>query len=279
MPRKVFDGHQDNSRNSFAGNGTLSAIITAALNVTDKPLIYLNSNLGQLAGEDARLRIASQEVAVTTAGQVTLTRQFVDETNTNLTAATVVDIGGTSYTTGATGIVTHTLAIATYATVQAMLDGINALPGFFAEIGDALTTTPLATGKHIALTKVVIPEIGFEPIGICDNDVSATNVAYLRIGLPTRKDRDPLQLLQIRGLITSATGGLIQLLSDDQADYVSDGSHQQVYEEYTPATSLTAHLTDTVLDGQTLRGPVVLKVSATAITGAAYSIKYKQALA
>jgi hypothetical protein len=274
MPPK----QRNDQRNSFVGNGSLPSVINARLNTTDLPLIYINSDLGQLSGEDPRKRIDKQTVTVTTAGQVTLTRYMQDEVGDALASGVVVEIEGTEYTTATGGKIAHVLAIATFANVQLMLDGINALPGFIAVIGDALTTTPLATGKHIALTEINIPFIGMEPLGICDNDVSATNIAYKRIGLPTRKDRDPLQLLQIRGKITSATGGLIQVIGDEQDDYVLGGAHQEVYEEYTPSTSLTAHLTDTILDAQTLRGAITLVVSATAITGADYSLKYKQAL-
>jgi len=271
---------RDTSRNSFVGNGKLNAVLTAALDDSDKPLIYINSDLGQLAGEDARKRIDKQTVACTTAGQVTLKRYMVDETGAALASGVVCGIDGTDYTTGSGGVITDTLAIATYATVQAMLDGINALPGYKALIGDALTTTPLATGKHVALTETNIPHIGMEALGICTNDASASEVVYLRIGLPTRKDRDPIQLLQVRGKITAVAGGSVTLYGDDQDDYVSDGSHLIEYDAWTPATNNTLEefMGDNILEAADLRGPIVLKVAATAIDGADFHVKYRQAL-
>lgn len=277
---RKFTGLRSDKRNSFVGNGKLSAVLTAALNTDDKALIYINSDLGQLAGEDARKHIDKQTVASTTAGAVTLKRYMKDETGTALASGVVVEIEGTEYTCGAGGVITHTLAIATYATVQAMIDAINALPGFIATIGDALTTTPLATDKHVAVTEANIPFIGFDPIGAVLNDVSATNVAYLRLGIPTRKDRGPIQLIQVRGLITAVAGGAVTLQRDDQDEYVSDGSHLEEYDAWTPAADATLEkfVDNTVIDAADYRGPMVLKVAATDITGASFHIQYRQAL-
>jgi len=278
-------GYRDDSRNSFVGNGTLDSVIIASLSTTDKGMIYLASDLGQTAGEDARKRIDKQTVTFasdggTDAGLLTLKRYCVDEVGDALASGVTVTIDGTDYTTGAGGVISHALDLEDL-TVKDLLDQINALPGFVAEIGDALTTTTLDGDDIIVdMAETNIPQVSGvgEKLEILKNDVSATNVAYLRIGLPTRKDRDPLQLLQIRGSITDNTDATLQLLRDDEGEYVSDGSHQEEYEAFAPATSLTEHLDENVLEGQTIRGPVVLKVAATAITGASYKVKYRQAL-
>lgn len=275
-----FTGYQDNSRNSFVGNGQLDAIQVAKLTDSDAAMIYIISDMGQLAGEDPRKRIDKQTVATDTAGSVTLKRYMKDETGTALDSGVTVEIGGTEYTTGSGGVITHTLARATYTDVQLMLDAINDLPGFIATIGDATCSALLSIGAHVAVAEANIPFIGSDPLGICHNDASARETVYKRIGLPTRKDRTPLQLIQIRGKITAVAGGSLTLYGDEQDDYVAGGSHLIEYDSWVPETNATLEefMGDNVLDASNLRGPLVLVASATAIDGADFTIKYKQAL-
>ena len=284
MGTQNFTGQRDDSRNSFAGNGKLDAIQMATLDTTDAAMIYINSDIGQSAGEDARKRVHRRTARFvkdggTDAGLLTLKTFVYDETNTILTGTETVTIGGIEYT-ATSGIITHTAIDLADMTVQGMLDTINAIPGFIAEIGDALTTTSLDADDVCVEVDAdtVIPPIGSPALGILTNDVSVSNAVYKRIGLPTRTDRDPLQLLQVRGDIDVMTGGVVEVIRDDQAEYVSDGSHLETYESWVAVAAQTEYLSDNVLEGQTIRGPVVLKVSATSITGAAFSLKYRQAL-
>ena len=275
-----FTGYQDNSRNSFVGSGKLDAIQIATLDDSDAAMIYILADMGQLAGEDPRKRIDKQTVESDTAGSVTLKRYMQDETGTALASGVTVDIGGTTYTCGAGGVITHSLPRATYTDVQLMLDAINALPGFIATIGDATSSALLTIGSHVAVAAANIPFIGAAALGICTNDASERETVYKRIGLPTRKDRGPLQLIGLRGKITLVAGGTITIYGDEQDDYVAAGSHLVEYDQFVPAVDATLEefIGDNVLEGATLRGPLVLVAAATAIDGADFKLKYRQAL-
>ena len=277
-----FTGYQDNSRNSFVGNGNLNAIQVAKVDDSNAAMIYILADLGQLAGEDPRKRIDKQTVESDVDGSVTLRRYVQDETGTALASGVTVEIGGTEYTTEAGGVITHSLSRGTYTDVQLMLDAINALPGFIAEIGDALSNTLLVVDYHTAVAVVNIPLIGSTALGICSNnpDAGGNMTAYKRIGLPTRKDRAPMQLIGLRGSITAVSGGTLTLYGDDQDDYVAGGSHLVEYEQFVPAVGETPEnfISATILDGNELRGPLVLVAAADAIADADFKLSYRQAL-
>ena len=202
----------------------------------------------------------------------------MDETNTVLDPGVVVDIDGTEYTTGAGGVISHAINGAAYTTLHDLIDAINALPGFIAKIGDALTTHDTGTDDFIDVAETVVTDANIRMLKTLFRDISEDNIAYVRIGLPQKQDMAPIQLMQIRGLITNATGATGEIIKDNMVDYKSDGSHQVVYEAFTPDTSLTNHLDDNVLEAQDVQGSIVLKVYATSATGAAYSVKYRQSL-
>lgn len=276
----------DTERNtSFVGNGQLGTIQTAAMTIGDTvhPIISIGSLYDMFAGEDPRKRISKQTITIAPTGSsskllITLKRYVVDETNAAVASGTSVVIDGTTYTTGAGGVISHTIAGATYTTLHDLIDAINALPGFVCYIGDALTTHSTDSDDFIALTETVVPDATIGLLDTLYRDVSEDDVAYVRIGLPRKFDMAPMTLVGISGKITDNTGATGQLITDNMDEYVSDGSHQEVCEEFTPATSLTQHVDDDLQGAASYRGSWVLKVAADDAAGASYKVRYQQVL-
>lgn len=277
---------RSDSRNSMVGNGKVDAIQIASLGFSDTlhPLMYIGSDLGALPGEDTRKRIKKQTMAISTAGagttlRVVLTRYMVDETGSALAASVVCNIDGTEYTTTTGGKIVHNIDGATYTTLHDLIVAINALPGFVARIGDALTTYSMATNDFVAVSETDLNEAQISLKPTLFRDVSEIYVASIRVGLPRKWDNDPLQLLGISGTLTGVTAGTVKVIRDDMNEYVAGGAHQEVYETWTAAAAQTAYLDDNVLEGATIRGSVVIQVASTDLSAANISIKYRQGLA
>lgn len=276
----------DAERNtSFVGNGQLGTIQSARMTIGDTvhPIISIGSEIGGFAGEDPRKRISKQTITIDADGSsskllITLKRYVVDQTNAAVASGVTVTIDGIDYTTGSGGIISHTIAGASYNTLHDVLAAINALPGFIAFIGDALTTHNTNTNDFIDLAETVVPEGVNGLLNTLYRDVSEDDIAYLRIGLPRKYDMAPIQVVGLSGLITSATGAAGYLIVDNDSEYMSDASHQETVFQFTPATSLTDHIADNVLEAADYRGSLVLKVSATNATGSNYLLKYRQVL-
>lgn len=278
--------YRTDKRNSMVGNGRVDAIQIATLGFSDTlhPIMSIGSDLGHLPGEDTRKRIVKQTITIAPTGGtgskllVTLKRYCQDETGSALASGVVVNVGGTEYTTGAGGVISHALNGATYTTLHDLIGAINALPGFVARIGDALTTQVTDSDNFIALAETGLPEVQISMLSTLYRDVSEDTYAMVRIGLPRKYDNDPLQLLAVRGTTAGVTAGTVKVIRDDMEEYVADASHQEVYEQWTSAAAQTEYLDDNVLEGATIRGSIVVQVYASDLTAVALQIKYRQGL-
>jgi len=275
------------ARNSFVGNGQLNALQVATMGLGDTlhPTLAIASDLAQRAGENPRKRVSKQTITVAPTGGtgskllVTLKRYCVDEKGAALADTTVVTIDGVDYTCGSGGIISHTLNGADYTTLHDLVAAINALPGFVAHVLHALSTHTTDSDNFIAASEQAVKDAQIGYTETLYRDVSEDVTAFLRIGIPRPFDRAPLQLVEIRGAVTGATAGTVQLIKDDDAAYQSGGGHQVEYNKFTlVATTLTQYLGDNVLDAATIHGPVVLKVYASDLSACSFAVKYRQAL-
>ena len=278
--------YQDRSKEGYIGNGQLDAVQVAKMGFGDTTgaCINLASDLGSIAGEDAKKRIKKQTFAIDANGGtssellLTLKRYMVDQTGAALASGTVVSIGGVNYTCGAGGVITHSINGKVDDTLHAFVARINTFAGFKASILHALTTQDTGSADYIDAAETVLPEAAFGGIATLFRDASAHHVSALRLGLPRANDRDPLKLLKIAGKATGATAGTVKLIRDDDAEFVADGSHQEAYLNETLTGAQTSYIDDNVLECQTIRGPVVLIVASSDLSAADFAIHYKQGL-
>lgn len=275
-------------KTSFVGNGQLGVVQTASMSLGDTvhPCISIGSEIGGFAGEDPRKRVARQTIAIDNDGgtselRVILKRYCVDETGSALGTGESVVIDGTTYTTGASGVITHNIDGNTYTTLHDLIDAINALPGFVCFIGDALTTHDTGTNDFIDLAETNLPNAANELLDTLYRDVSEDDLAYVRIGLPRKFDMAPIQIIGLSGNTTGYTTGTYTgaLITDNMSEYKSDGSHQEVAYEFTPVDdTLTEHIDDDILRAGDYRGSLVLKVAVGDATAADYKVRYRQVL-
>lgn len=276
----------------YIGSGNLNAIIPETLGFGDdvSACINLASDIGPIMGEDPKKATKKQAFQIDNNGdnselQLLLTRYMVDETGAPLANGVTVSIDGTDYTTenntagSVAGCIIHEINGNTYDTLHDFVAAINAFPGFVASVLHALTTQDTGNDDYIDVDETVLPNAQSGGVDTLFRDVSETFTTCLRIGLPRPGDRNPLQLLSIKGTTTDVTAGTLRLIFDNDADYVADASHQKRLVSETLAAAQTSYLDDNVLEGQTIRGSVVLEVKSSDLTACSMDIHYRQALA
>jgi len=278
--------YQDKSTIDYIGSGNLNAVIPETLGFGDavNACINLAADIGPMMGENPKKATKKQTFQFDNDGgtselRLIVRRYMVDETGAALASGTVVSIGGTDYTCGASGVITHNIDGNTYDTLHDFVAAINALPGFVASVLHALTTQDTGNNDYIDVAETVLPTAQSGGVDTLFRDVSETFMTCLRVGLPRPGDRNPLQLLSISGTSTNVTNGTLKLIFDNDADYVADASHQKRLVSETLLAAQTAYLDDNVLEGQTIRGSVVLEVKSDNLTACEMDIHYRQALA
>ena len=288
--------YQDKSTLDYIGSGNLNAIIPETLSFGDdvSACINLASDIGPMMGEDPKKATKKLTYEIDNDGgtselRLILRRYVVDETGAALatsaaTGSSVSDTGGmvidgVRYSIGSGGVITHNIDGNTYDTLHDFVVAINALPGFVASVLHALTTQDTGNNDYIDVDETVLPNAQSGGADTLFRDVSETFTMCLRIGLPRPGDRNPLQLLSIKGTSAGVTNGTLKLIFDNDADYVADASHQKNYVSETLAAAQTSYLDNNVLEGQTIRGSVVLEVKSDDLTACNMNIHYRQALA
>ncbi len=273
-----------NDRNeNLIGSGNLKAAIVETLALGDNNCINIGSSFNSYPSADPRKQIKKQTIQIDNDGgsselRIILRRYVYDADGDILTGTKTVTIDGTDYT-ATSGVITHNIDGNTYDTLHDLVAAINALPGFVATITDALTTLDTGTDAFIDVAEVAIPSVKNGGMDTLANDVSETAIVYKRIGLPRVRDKNPLQLLEIRGSSTGITNGTVQLIRDNDDEYVAGGAHQEVYVDKTLVAAQTHYVDRTVENGDIIRGSVVLKVESDNLSAADFAVKFRQALA
>ena len=273
--------YRNDKNENMVGSGQLRAAIVEKLDTVGNACINIGSDCASYPGADPTKQIVRQSIIIDNDGEsgellITLKRYFVDGQGSALASGVEIKMGDETYTTGSGGVVSHTFAGNTYNVLHDLIEAMNKLPGFVVTIRDALSTLDTGTDDFVDVAETTVPAI--QHGGMDTLVTTGTFTAVKRIGLPRPEDKNPLQLLEIRGKATGTTSGTLKLIRDNDAEYKSDASHQEEYVGKVLASAETQYIDRDVTNGDIIRGSVVLVASSNNLSAVDLAVKFRQAI-
>ena len=230
--------------------------VASATYAANAPLIRIYSSREHRPGEVMTAQKAGHTIAVAPTGgsggkvRFTITERVFDATGT---AATPV---------------TTTIDGATVETLGGLIDALNAIDGITAWALDAPHSFSVDSDDFEALSATAIPE---QPgyLDCVQREVATANLVYKRVGVPEVRDAGALAWTNLEVSITNETAGYVEIGTDDKV------KGYQALRRY----SLTDAAVDRfgnykIDDAPTVKGPVLITVGATNLTGTVVRFEY-----
>ena len=285
------------------GNGNVNAIFTKSLTLSDTqmPCLALNYSLGQIAGESVNASFwkATCQITEPSSKPVIIITRKSRTTAGVLTAGTFTPVACTDITYTITGAAaksawtgTATAQTANASTLKEAIDLLNEVPGIQAWAMHAPHGMSLNSDQFLVASEADIPtqpglyhETLYRDVSeyVIDTD---KKVAWMRVGIPELRDAGSMKLLQLNSIVTGATGGLVKIYRDDirdygteySATYATDRANKQTYLNKTLVnTVLTEYVGATIENAVTIRGPVIVEISASDLTACVATMAIMQA--
>ena len=159
----------------------------------------------------------------------------------------------------------------TVTTLGALVDAINAIPGFTAWALHAPHSFSLDSANFVDAAEAPISE-GDKASEVLQRSVANGNKAYLRIGEPEVRDTGRMRLTRVEGSITAAGGGAFKLMRDEKGK-----TAEVILEAAVAAAGVNVPFAYDRENAPTYQGPLLVEVGATNSTGLDYRIHTMQA--
>lgn len=258
----------------FVGNGVYEQVQPINITDADYKCIKLMYDLAPKAGETVGSQITKVTFEVDADGsdaskfhaQLKIYRRA--ETDDGSGAGTAAAADTYEFSADGSQDVANSNAY-TVATIGAMLEKLNAIPGVTAHVLNAPIALSIDTDDFVDLAATVVPRSG-SWLECVTCDASESETVYKRIGLPEAHHRAPFKLIGLDAYITAVAGSNVQIYTDDPVD--GAGANYLTKAIATNAT-WEALLADDVLNAITVKGPIIVKASATAIDGLNMNVK------
>lgn len=156
-------------------------------------------------------------------------------------------------------------------TLGALVDAINAIPGFTAWALHAPHAFSINAATFVDAAEAPVSE-GDKASEVLQRSVATANKVYLRIGEPEVRDTGRMRLVRVEGSIATATGGAFKLWRDEKGK-----DAEVILEAAVAAAGVNVPFDYTRENAPTYQGPLVVEVGATNSTGLDYRVHTMQA--
>ena len=170
---------------------------------------------------------------------------------------------------------------ATAATFKDVADLISDLEGFKCFVLNAPHGASVNSDNFVALAETYVQSAGgvhsrqtFLYRDVSEyTDANSDKVAWMRIGLPEKRDNNPLRLLKVSGTCTGDTNGVVRIYRDTAAH----GAETPLFTG-TLAEAQTSYLDYTIENAPTVQGPLILEVASDDLSVCNIDTNIQQAL-
>lgn len=238
------------------------------LSDTTQPLLAIRYNRASVAGDLPTEQVRNVTIAIDPTGggssklRVVITKQVVDENGDAGTDLTYTYDG----VTGGSGTVT-----AVTATLAALVEELNKIPGITAWALNALGSYSLATDDFITVAATDIPPTFMQTLY---KDASEIYTSAVRIGIPEVRDSGRMKILGVAGTLTGATSGTVKVYRDDPD---RTGDPVELFSFAMVNSTETAYMDYNILEAPTVQGPIVVVLSSNDLTACDIKVRTVQA--
>jgi hypothetical protein len=225
---------------------------------TTMPTLAIRYSLAHRAGELPTAQPCKATITISATGgsgsklRVTI-KEYVNDTNGDATVATTTNLDG-----------------ATYTTLKALVDALNAIAGITAWVLHAPFNYSTDSNDFIALSETDLRTDG-RYLETLYRDASEVATAYLRIGNPQVWDKGRLTIKRIYGTCTGDTNGTVKLIRDEY------GKDQVELQKFTLDEPLTDYVNHKDNEAQDYQCPLLLAIAADNLTVVDFNVVAIQA--
>ena len=277
------------------GNGNINGIFTKQVSFGDTlaPCLALNYSLGQQDEESAQVHFYNATFEVSepsTVPVLTVTLESRSETQVNATDITYTITGAAAKVAWAGTTPTFT---ASASTLKEVIDLLNEIAGIQAFALHAPHWASMDVETFLVAAVANIPNQPGEYLKTLYRDVSdyvigagSAEVAWLRLGLPEVRDAGLIKLISVGGTCTGETGdATVRIYRDDIRDYGTEYNAtyatmillKQLYLDKALAAAQTEYIEHTILNANTVQGPIIVECKSNNLTATTIQVRYMQA--